>query len=386
VAALLPPGATDAEVYAEGARWMARAGNGRTALAAIRGDRAAPPRFGSLTDGLAAATAPTVSVTLPDPTPPVVDGIHPGGGRFHLAAAGRSVRPRARQESERRLSPRRRRRARRGGYGRRPCLAGTAWRHHGTPRPRHRGAAGAAPPRVSHEGPRGGGRAGVGDGATACRYHGGARRCGPERARARAAFGSAVTAGEIRSSACRTRKDEREGRAAALDRRRPGPGQPGPRGRGAGRRSSSRTLPDTRLRRPARDHARRRVAGDVFADAPGLAAARATALAQSAGRAPRGAVVRRKAPQLDAAPAWRAGARGRAGRGHVDRRHPVRRVPTLVVVALTTPWGPMQARVPHHGAERPLGPDGSPRRRSSSCAPTARSRLRRLPRDASRSW
>src|SRR5262249_61291590 len=70
VAALLPPGTTDAEVYPEGAKWMARAGNGRTALAAIRGDRSAPPRFRSLTDGLAAAAAPKPPTSLPAPTPP----------------------------------------------------------------------------------------------------------------------------------------------------------------------------------------------------------------------------------------------------------------------------------------------------------------------------
>jgi hypothetical protein len=77
LADLLPSGAGDAAVFAAGATWMARAGQGATALAALRGERAAPPRFGSLTDGLAPATAPDAQIELPDqrPTPPVDTGI-----------------------------------------------------------------------------------------------------------------------------------------------------------------------------------------------------------------------------------------------------------------------------------------------------------------------
>ncbi len=66
LAALLPPGGADDDVFAAGAAWMARAGQGRTALAALRGERTAPPRFGSLTDGLAAKLARDPKVTLPD--------------------------------------------------------------------------------------------------------------------------------------------------------------------------------------------------------------------------------------------------------------------------------------------------------------------------------
>ena len=72
VAAMLPPSPSDAEVFAAGAQWMARAGHGRTALAALRQERAGPPRFGSLTDGLAAATAappPVAARTAAGPTP-----------------------------------------------------------------------------------------------------------------------------------------------------------------------------------------------------------------------------------------------------------------------------------------------------------------------------
>lgn len=72
LAGLLPPGSTDAEVFSAGASWMARAGHGRTALAALRQERAGPPRFGSLTDGLAPDTllppAPVVRVA-PEPEP-----------------------------------------------------------------------------------------------------------------------------------------------------------------------------------------------------------------------------------------------------------------------------------------------------------------------------
>jgi hypothetical protein len=74
VAALLPPSPTDAQVFAAGARWMARAGHGRTSLAALRNERAGPPRFGSLTDGLAAATvaAPAIAARVATDPPAVV--------------------------------------------------------------------------------------------------------------------------------------------------------------------------------------------------------------------------------------------------------------------------------------------------------------------------
>jgi hypothetical protein len=77
--ALLPAGSTDAEVFAIGSTWMARAGHSRTARIAMLNERAAPPRFGSLTDGLAAATLPKPDVALPTrkPTPPTDTRVHP---------------------------------------------------------------------------------------------------------------------------------------------------------------------------------------------------------------------------------------------------------------------------------------------------------------------
>ena len=74
LSALMPPSPTVDQVFAASGVWMARAGNGRTAVAAMRNERSSPPRFGSLTDGLAAATAPKPNITLPQPTPtPPVD-------------------------------------------------------------------------------------------------------------------------------------------------------------------------------------------------------------------------------------------------------------------------------------------------------------------------
>jgi hypothetical protein len=71
--ALLPPSPTVDQVFAASGIWMSRAGNGRTAVAALRNERSSPPRFGSLTDGLAAATAAQAAITLPKPAaaPPV---------------------------------------------------------------------------------------------------------------------------------------------------------------------------------------------------------------------------------------------------------------------------------------------------------------------------
>ena len=79
LAALLPPNPSDAQVFAAGGVWMARAGNGRTAAAALRGERSAPMRFGSLTDGLAAATAAGAEIALKDraTAPPVDTRVHP---------------------------------------------------------------------------------------------------------------------------------------------------------------------------------------------------------------------------------------------------------------------------------------------------------------------
>ena len=64
------PAAADA--FATGAQWMARSGASRTAVAALRGERAAPPRLGSLTDGLRRADAAPVAVALPATSRPKV--------------------------------------------------------------------------------------------------------------------------------------------------------------------------------------------------------------------------------------------------------------------------------------------------------------------------
>jgi large repetitive protein len=69
LAALLPVAPTVDQVFAKSGIWMSRAGNGRTAMAAMRLERASPPRFGSLTDGLAAATPPEPDIALPGVTP-----------------------------------------------------------------------------------------------------------------------------------------------------------------------------------------------------------------------------------------------------------------------------------------------------------------------------
>ena len=52
---LLPAANDDRAVLAVAAEWAARGGASRTAVASLRGERAAPPRLGSLTDGLAIA-------------------------------------------------------------------------------------------------------------------------------------------------------------------------------------------------------------------------------------------------------------------------------------------------------------------------------------------
>jgi hypothetical protein len=79
LAALLPPAPTVDQIFAESDVWMARAGNGKTAMAALRLERSSPPRFGSLTDGLAAATPPEPDVTLPGktPAPPIDTRVQP---------------------------------------------------------------------------------------------------------------------------------------------------------------------------------------------------------------------------------------------------------------------------------------------------------------------
>ncbi len=64
LAALLPAATDDNSVLATAAAWSRRAGGSRTAAAALRGSRAAPPRLGSLSEDLADAAAPTTPVQL----------------------------------------------------------------------------------------------------------------------------------------------------------------------------------------------------------------------------------------------------------------------------------------------------------------------------------
>src|SRR5690606_20721453 len=53
VNALLPEAPDEATMYALALPWLERGGYGRTAIAALQKDRTAPPRLGSLTEGLA---------------------------------------------------------------------------------------------------------------------------------------------------------------------------------------------------------------------------------------------------------------------------------------------------------------------------------------------
>jgi large repetitive protein len=71
IAMLLPDVATDAAMFAAAKPWLALGGHGPTGLAALDRDRAAPPRLGSLTEGLAAAPAPEPALTTVHRPPPV---------------------------------------------------------------------------------------------------------------------------------------------------------------------------------------------------------------------------------------------------------------------------------------------------------------------------
>ena len=64
---LLPNVADDDAVLTVAAQWAARGGASRTSVASLRGERAAPPRLGSLTDGLALTTtaAPPIDLVVP---------------------------------------------------------------------------------------------------------------------------------------------------------------------------------------------------------------------------------------------------------------------------------------------------------------------------------
>jgi hypothetical protein len=74
VSNLLPDATGAAATYAAAKPWLATGGYGRTALAALERERAAPPRLGTLTQGLAEAEMPKPVVALPvRPVRPPVD-------------------------------------------------------------------------------------------------------------------------------------------------------------------------------------------------------------------------------------------------------------------------------------------------------------------------
>jgi hypothetical protein len=65
---LLPPNPSAEKIYTTAAPWLADAGNTPVALAALKGDRAAPPRLGALGERLAEQTpAKSVELTKADP-------------------------------------------------------------------------------------------------------------------------------------------------------------------------------------------------------------------------------------------------------------------------------------------------------------------------------
>jgi len=67
---LVPGAGSDEAVLAIAAEWAGRGGASRTAVASLRGERAAPPRLGSLTDGLAVQTPPKPAIDLVTPGKP----------------------------------------------------------------------------------------------------------------------------------------------------------------------------------------------------------------------------------------------------------------------------------------------------------------------------
>lgn len=64
---VLPTVVGGAATFAEAKPWLAQGGHSRTAVAAIAGERTAPPRLGTLTQGLAGNEMPAPTVTLPEP-------------------------------------------------------------------------------------------------------------------------------------------------------------------------------------------------------------------------------------------------------------------------------------------------------------------------------
>ena len=65
-AAVVPVIAGIDAMYTAAKPWLALGGNGATALAVLASERAAPPRLGSLTEGLAEAEAPKPAIKLPN--------------------------------------------------------------------------------------------------------------------------------------------------------------------------------------------------------------------------------------------------------------------------------------------------------------------------------
>lgn len=85
---VLPAAATVSAMYAVANSWLARGGSSRTAIAALERERSAPPRLGSLGEGLASAELPKPNVTLTDPAvaPPVDARVLPPRAIAVLAA------------------------------------------------------------------------------------------------------------------------------------------------------------------------------------------------------------------------------------------------------------------------------------------------------------
>ncbi len=98
VAALLPPAPDVPATFAAARSWLAAAGHSRTALAALERDRRAPPRLGSLTEGIVSDELPQAGITLTTPVerPPVDVVVRPPRAIAILTAPTRSERLKSR--------------------------------------------------------------------------------------------------------------------------------------------------------------------------------------------------------------------------------------------------------------------------------------------------
>jgi hypothetical protein len=108
VSALLPDALGSQATFAAAKPWLAGGGYGRTALAAIERERSAPPRLGTLTQGLAAEELPRAGIRLPGAThrPPVDTRVLPGRAIAILTAGVLPERPVGRTTVTDRQTPR----------------------------------------------------------------------------------------------------------------------------------------------------------------------------------------------------------------------------------------------------------------------------------------